>query len=57
MTPENVVLGYLHLTLAQARAALGYYHVNRDEIEAELAQEETASLQLEHQFGTKATRQ
>jgi hypothetical protein len=45
------------LTLAQVHAALAYYHVNRDEIEADLAKEEAASLQLEHQFGTKATRQ
>src|ERR1700724_2832623 len=57
MTPEAIALEYAHLTLAQVHAALAYYHVNRDEIEADLAQEETAGLQLEHQFGSKATRQ
>ena len=57
LTPEEIALEYPHLTLAQVHAALAYYHVNRDEIEADVAQEEAASLQLEHQFGTKATRQ
>jgi uncharacterized protein (DUF433 family) len=56
MTPEEIALEYPHLTLAQVHAALSYYHVNRDEIEADLAQEEAAALQLEHQFGTKANR-
>jgi uncharacterized protein (DUF433 family) len=56
MTPEEIALEYPHLTLAQVHAALAYYHVNRDEIEADLAQEEAASLRLDRQFGTKATR-
>lgn len=54
MTPEEIALEYPHLTLAQAHAALAYYHVNRDEIEADLAEEEAAALQLEQQFGTRA---
>ena len=57
MTPEEIALEYAHLTLAQVHAALAYYHVNRDEIETDLAQEEAASLQLEHQFETKVTRE
>ena len=56
MTPEKIALEYPHLTLAQVHAALAYYHVNRDEIQADLAQEEAAALQLERQFGT-GTRQ
>ena len=56
LTPEEIALEYPHLTLAQVHAALAYYHVNRDEIEADLAHEEAASFQLEQQFGTKATR-
>jgi len=55
MTPEEIALEYPHLTLAQVHAALAYYHVNRDEIEADLAEEEAAALQLEQQFGTKAS--
>jgi len=47
MTPEEVALEYQHLTLAQVHAALAYYHVNRDEIEADLGREEAAALQLE----------
>src|SRR6266853_42578 len=57
MTPEEIALEYPHLTLAQVHAALAYYHVNRDEIEADIAQEESAALQLEQQFRTEANRQ
>src|SRR6266566_1537438 len=57
MTPEEIVLEYPHLTLAQVHAALAYYHVNRDEIEADLAHDEAAAFQWEQQLGTKATRQ
>ena len=57
MTPEEITLEYPHVTLAQVHAALAYYHVNRDEIEADLAQEEAAALQWERQLGTKATPQ
>jgi uncharacterized protein (DUF433 family) len=57
MTPEEIALEYAHLTLAQVHAALAYYHVNRDEIEADLGQEQAAALQWEHASGTEATRQ
>jgi uncharacterized protein (DUF433 family) len=40
MTPEEIALEYQHLTLAQVHAALAYYHANRDEIEADIAQQE-----------------
>jgi len=55
MTPDEIALEYAHLSLAQVHAALAYYHVNRDEIEADLAQEESAYLRMEHQFVAKAT--
>ena len=55
MTPEEIALEYPHLTLAQVHAALAYYHVNRDEIEADLAEEEAAVVQLEQQSGTRAS--
>jgi Protein of unknown function (DUF433) len=54
--PEEIVLDYPHLTLAQVHAALAYYHVNRDEIEADLAQEEAAALQWEQRLGNNPTR-
>src|SRR6266853_3656283 len=57
MTPEEIALEYPHLTLAQVHAALAYYHVNRDEVETDIAQEESAALQLEQQFRTEANRQ
>src|SRR4026209_2158956 len=57
MTPEEIALEYPHLTLAQVHAALAYYHVNRDEIEADIAQEDAAARHWERQLGTKATRE
>ena len=57
MTPEEIALEYPHLSLAHVHAALAYYHVNRDEIEADIAQEGPAALQWERQLGTKPTRE
>src|SRR6266849_3501466 len=57
MTPEEIALEYPHLTLAHVHAALAYYHVNRDEIEADIAQEGATALHWEQQLGTKATRE
>lgn len=39
-TPEQIVDQFGHLTLAQVYAALAYYHANRDEIDADLAEED-----------------
>jgi len=40
-TPEEIADQYGHLTLSQVFAALTYYHANRDEIDAELAEEDS----------------
>src|SRR5271166_3108565 len=53
MTPEEIALEYAHLTLAQVHAALAYYHVNRDEIEADIAEEEAAAAHWEELLGPK----
>jgi Protein of unknown function (DUF433) len=45
MTPEEIALEYPHLTLAQAHAALTYYHANRDEIEAGISRDEAVALE------------
>jgi uncharacterized protein (DUF433 family) len=50
MNLEEITLEYPHLTLAQVHAALAYYHANREEIEADIAQEEVASAHWEHQL-------
>lgn len=53
LSPEDIVAEYGHLSLAQVYAALAYYHANREEIEADLAAEETEAEQLEpHQSRT-----
>lgn len=37
---EEIARTYPHLSLGQIYTALAYYHANRDEVEAELAQED-----------------
>lgn len=46
-TAEEIVDMYPHLTLAPVYAAVAYYLVNRDEIEAELTEEERLGMELE----------
>lgn len=38
--PEEILLAYPSLNLAQVYAAISYYHANKDEIEAELAEDD-----------------
>jgi hypothetical protein len=47
MSPDEVALEYPHLTPAHVHAALAYYHANREEIEADIAQEDAAGAQCE----------
>lgn len=44
---EEIARRMSHLNLAQIYAALAYYHANRDEIEADLAEEEAEYWRLE----------
>lgn len=48
-SPEQIVASFGHISLAQVYAALAYYHLNRDEIEADLAQEDAETRILEEQ--------
>ncbi len=47
LSPEEIAQQIGHLSLAQVYAALTYYHLNRNEIEADLANEEAATRVLE----------
>jgi hypothetical protein len=49
LTPEEIITEVPHLSLAQVYAALTYYHVNREEIEVDLAAEEAEAQHLEMQ--------
>jgi uncharacterized protein (DUF433 family) len=53
LTPEEIGARIGHLTLAQVYAALAYYHANRDEIEADLAQQEADADRLEALHSTR----
>ena len=48
--PEEIADRIGHLSLAQAHAALAYYHANRETIEADLAEEEAEADRLEHEY-------
>ena len=39
-TAEDIAQVYSHLSLSQIYAALAYYHANRNEVEAELADDD-----------------
>lgn len=43
---EAIARRISHLSLAQVYAALAYYHINRDEIEADLAEEDAEYWKL-----------
>ncbi|MBC8509335.1 MAG: DUF433 domain-containing protein [Anaerolineales bacterium] len=45
--PEEIADRIEHLSLAQVHAALAYYHANRTEIEADIADEEAEADRLE----------
>jgi uncharacterized protein (DUF433 family) len=49
LSPEEIADQFEHVTLAQVYAALAYYHANREEIEADLAREETEATALKQQ--------
>jgi len=49
LSPEEIADRIGHLTLAQVHAALAYYHVNQEEIEADIASEEDEAERLERE--------
>jgi len=46
-TPEEIADRFGHLSLAQVYASLTYYHTNREEIEADIAEEDQLYDRLE----------
>jgi uncharacterized protein (DUF433 family) len=50
LTPEEFGECVGHLNLAQVHAALACYHANREQVEADLAAEETKDSQAERAF-------
>lgn len=49
LSPEEIADEFGHLSLAQVYAAIAYYHANCDEIEADLAAEDTEAKRLERE--------
>jgi uncharacterized protein (DUF433 family) len=49
LTPEEIITELPHLSLAQVYAALTYYHVNREEIEADIIEEAATAERLAKQ--------
>lgn len=49
-SPEEIVRKYEHLSIAGVHAALAYYHANKQEIDAEIAADETDAASIEREF-------
>ena len=49
LSPEEIADEIGHLTLAQVYAALAYYHANRNEIEADIADDDAEASRLEEE--------
>jgi len=54
--PEEIAERIGHLSVAQVYGALAYYHLNREEIEKDLAEEEAIATALEEQSRKKRQR-
>lgn len=56
LTPEEIADRIGHVSLAHVHAALAYYHANREEIEADMAAEDTEAerLEREHSLSRKS---
>ena len=46
LAPEEIAARIEHLTLAQIHVALAYYHANREEIDSDIAREDTLTEEL-----------
>ena len=46
LTPEEIAAKIDHVTLAQIHASLAYYHANREEIDADIAEEEATAEEI-----------
>jgi len=49
-SPEEIAEKFGHISLAQVYAALAYYHLNQQEIEADLAEEEEQTAAIEQRL-------
>lgn len=48
-TPEEIAENWGYISLAQVYAAIAYYHLHREEIERDLAEEEAVASAIEEQ--------
>ena len=55
LSPEEITDRIGHLSLAQIHAALAYYHANQQEIDADIAAEDTEAKLLEEQARRQAS--
>ncbi|HIK11459.1 MAG TPA: DUF433 domain-containing protein [Oscillatoriaceae cyanobacterium M33_DOE_052] len=51
MRPEDIIEQKPHLTLAQIYGALAYYYANKEQIDAEIAEEDAEWKRLEAEYG------
>lgn len=53
-SPEEIAENFGHLSLAQAHAALAYYHSNREEVEGYVRDEEAEEDRLSQSSGASS---
>jgi uncharacterized protein (DUF433 family) len=51
LTAQEIADDIGHISVGQVYAALAYYHTNREEIDADLAEDEAFTRRLERQHG------
>jgi uncharacterized protein (DUF433 family) len=57
LSAEEMIVTYPHLSLGQVYAALAYYHSNREEIDAELADDDRLYDQLKREGEERRAKQ
>ena len=51
-SPDEIVMGYPHITLADVYAALAYYHDNREEIDQQMKASDQFVTAMKAQYGS-----
>jgi len=57
LSPEEIVTGYPHLSLADIHAALAYYYDNREEIDRQIQASEAFVATMQAQYGARTSQQ
>ncbi|MHB1037813.1 MAG: DUF433 domain-containing protein [Pirellulales bacterium] len=54
LSPDEIVSGYPHLTLADVHAALAYYYDHREQIDRQMSEADALVRQMESKYGSRS---